>query len=61
MELSNNIFRNIVIGNLNLETVNDAMAIQIFRQLLSGYIAVVDAHIIHRDLKPSNIMLRKNY
>lgn len=40
--------------------LSEQEAMNIFRQLLAGSDAVIQAGVIHRDLKPANILLTSN-
>ena len=40
--------------------LSESEALDIFEQLLNGFLALDEINILHRDLKPSNILFHNN-
>ncbi len=45
---------------LNKGKLSSEEAIELFKKIVIGYIAIVDSLFIHRDMKTANILLREN-
>ena len=46
--------------NVNIESLCEKEALEIFSKIIEGYSAIRDQGYVHRDIKTENILLREN-